>query len=143
MLLDLPILACLPEDITNMPFYLELSDKVVKTLTTIASYTYEQLYHLSNTQALQQLLLFRDLASHLTTSSYPPPEIELSTFISLSEQQSPIPNHLCLYCGNYGHHAYICSNKPTIYTFIPTSSTLSQTLNKGDYSTSTFNYPNT
>ena len=126
-----------------MPFYLKLSNKVVKTLTTIASYTYEQLCHLSNTQALQQLLLFKDLAFHLTTSSYPPPEIELSTLTSLSEQQSQIPNHFCLYCGNYGHQAYICFNKPTIYASIPTSSTISQTLNKDNYSTSTSHYSDT
>ena len=126
-----------------MPFYLKLSDKVVKTLATIASYTHEQLHHLSNTQVLQQLLSFRDLALHLTISPYLPSEIELSTLTPLSEQQSQIPNHLCLYCGNYGHQAYICSNKPTIYASIPTSSALSQTLNISDYSTSTSHYPDT
>jgi len=125
-----------------MPYCIELSDKVVKTLVTIASYTNEQLHHLSNTQALQQLLLFRDLSIQLTTSSSPQTEMKLSTLIYTSEQQSQISDHLCLYCGNQGHIAYNCYNKPAIYIYSMTGcSPFSQTFNISECPTSTSNFP--
>ena len=133
----------LPEPILNMSYYIELSDRVVKALATIASYTNEQLHHLSNTQALQQLLVFRDLAIHLTTSPYHPTEINLSTLPNISQNQSQLPDHLCLYCGNYGHHVYVCYHKSTIYTYIPTTSAFAQTLNQEDYSPSFSSFPDT
>lgn len=126
-----------------MSYCIKLSDRVVKTLATIASYTNEQLHHLSNTQALQQLLAFRDLALHLTTSPYPPAEIKLSTLTNTSQNQSQIPNYLCLYCGNYGHHAYMCYNKPIIYTYKPTTSAFSQTPHQEDYPSSSSSFPDT